>query len=390
MKLSCTLKLPRLYYSGLIAAAGIWSQWVAADGPATAPTDPFIVVDGPPAESARIGSGELIRFELVDGLLTPRTTIQPTAGRRLYVEGVDDPIQVTVVSRGESQGLYTPHAMNLRQQRSMGTYTLSISLYSVGAHFNMACDVVSGEREQTIQFVQAPNVFDEAGRVRLHLQDLETGARRSYPARDFSAFIRQYPDLTARYLRPIIEGFSPQPHLFTVNESVGWRVFPEAFAVSESDRRQVHQWVKQLDSDDARRRQEASDALQQMGNRAAGVLQQMPPDELTAEQAIRIESLLAQVNPDFEMDPAALRGDPSFLIDCLMSDVRPLRIAALGQLKTVAGRDVQFPIDADRQERIEVAYSLRRRLLPEANLPATRPMAQELPQHIEDQDEAPQ
>lgn len=369
-----------------IAMFSVLPTLCLAAEPATAPADsadPFVSrAAGTPAPAAPVRPDALVRFSVTDGLLVVQTTLPPCNDKVYALPPLQTQARVTIRHHAAPTEPYTPDALQIETIEQAGEQQSRQSLFAAANTLNLSREMENGGRAFTIQYIQSAQASMSGQAATLYLQSItdtgESGGKATpYAAADFPEFIRRYPTETSRYLRPIIEAYGPQPKLFMVDDALAASVFPEAFKVDDATRDRVISLVKQLDADSFRQRQDAGDALQKMGTPAATVLATLDRNTLTPEQAARIEAILASAQPTFKFDARKLREDKSFLLDCLMSDNRSIRVAALAALNKAIGAPVAFADTPDAESRIREVYKLREKLLPAAatTQPLPRPSA---------------
>jgi hypothetical protein len=345
-----------------------------ADEPATQPAgDPFLTTSAPSTRPLT-DPADLLHYDLSNGLLLPTTRLRAGEPQIVYLPNLTGPVNVTIMQRAPRVGRYTPDSIQIIYTQQNKDDMVRTSVLTVSGQINLARDYVTAGDESTVQFVQQANAAVPEQSVTLHVQHLgvtpEPDDREQYTAASFPAFIRQYPMETARYVRPMIEAFSPQPHLFVVPDELAWTIFPEAFPVDDAVKKRIERLVATLNADDFRQREQAAADIQAIGIAAAPVLVALKRGPLTPEQAERLDGILSRLKPPFTTRREELRTDPSFLIDCLMSENALLRKVALAQLCKVTSQKIEFPLSANTEERVKAAYALRDRLLNATTQPA--------------------
>jgi hypothetical protein len=231
-----------------------------------------------------------------------------------------------------------------------------------------------------VQLIQSGIYVMEEGeqdRIRLFIQKNnkltnQDDVRSTLAAKDFVELRRKYPNETALYLEPIFRDLGQLNVLFAVDERAAWQALATAYQAPADLKQKVQQLVKQLDSDDPKQREQASHALEQIGQPAAMLLMNQDREPLSEEQSSRIDAFLAPYKPLSDDEAKAARKSPSFLIMALAADDEKLRSAALEQLKSVVSKPVTFDVNADRQTRLEALIRLRDELAPPSTEPSTR------------------
>jgi hypothetical protein len=85
--------------------------------------------------------------------------------------------------------------------------------------------------------------------------------------------------------------------------------------------------------------------------------------KLTPEQNTRIDRALVQYAQLPTREASRLRSDPAFLLDCLYSDDRTIRQAALERLIKITRTYLPFDVNADAVTRAKSVAILRQQLL---------------------------
>lgn len=349
-----------------------------AEAAATQPAEaenPFLAPDVPVSAQASVALPDVVRFALVDDFLVVQTTLSPRPMQFQKVDGAAQMMQVQIMHRGDRTPVYSPDTMQLVYVNSVGRPAVRTSLFAAPNHLNVSRDIVDGTTEKTVQFIQQslPAMADSA--VTVYVQTVSSPNAEdkiTASAESFSAFVRKHPAETAQYVRPLLETFGRQPHLFAVDDSLGFSVFPEAYKGDAQERARIMDLVKQLGADDFQTRQSAGAKLSEMGVGAASILASLDRSKLSPEQVTRIDALVSRMRPSFDVKPSSLRHDPGFLLDCLLSANPVLRHAAWAQLQKETTVPVTFSDPADAKARVNEVYALRERLLGD---PTTRPAA---------------
>ena len=343
--------------------------------PTTVPAEeePFAALEGIPSTRPAIPITDLINFQCADGYLVVQTKQPPSPQAQLQqVQGMIAPVQFAIRKRDPVQTeLYTPDTITVICPHRDGPQIMRTSIYTVLDHLNLSRDIVFGPVEQSIQFTQStlPGSAGAAARLQVQTMAGENQASQVFVAENFATFIRKYPDQTTTYLRPMLETFGNQPQLFAVDDLLACSVLPEAFQVDATVKAQIMQLVMQLKADDFQQRQKAQSALQVMGTKAAPVLASLDRTNIDPEQATRIDLILSQSKPPFIVDSHQLQNNKSFLLDCLLSQNKNVRTAALTRLSALTGRKIEL-----QGNDTSAVYELRRVLLsPPSTNPTTNP-----------------
>jgi len=189
----------------------------------------------------------------------------------------------------------------------------------------------------------------------------------NFEASDFSGFVRQYPQETERYVRPLLRQLA-QESVFAPEPMVAWQVFSDLWQPDPALARRIADLLPRLNSDDYRVRLATQVQLQRLGREGAAVLVRLDRSKLTPEQNVRIDRALIPFEQLSNKEAARLRVDAGFLLDCLYSDNMAIRQAAVDRLRTLDRPDLQFDVNADPESRARAIGSLRQQLIP-ASLP---------------------
>jgi hypothetical protein len=225
-----------------------------------------------------------------------------------------------------------------------------------------------------VSLMQRSPRFDEVGGVILRVSgsDSITGEsvnELALEAPTLKELRQDYPEEVARYVLPILRDLGQERLVLNVTDPAAWQVLGSPDDVPAERRKRIDQLVKQLDAREHKERQAAADALTQMGQDAAIVLQHLPRENLSPEQRSQIDAILVPFEPLTAEEVAQFRNDPAFLLDCLYSENRTLRRKALERLEQVIGEDLDHDVQADPASQTDALSRLRQRLLS----PTTRP-----------------
>jgi hypothetical protein len=379
----------RFVIIGLVAALPALSRAEAPQGnapatvPTSSPTDPFATSETrQPTKLPEVEADNLVHYSLLNDFVLIQTAVRVGDPQLVTVAPLSSPVHITITQRGNTPParLYTPEAVVLMHAEQTPSGEIRTTLQTVAGFMSLSRDISTSDGDFTIQYIQRAAPAEDGNQVGLYLQNMTSpDQKQRCDAANFVALLRRYPSECTRYVRPMLEHYSPQPQLFMVDDSLGASVFPEMYDVSPQAKEKIAALVKQLDADDFQQRRQAEDELKKLGPTAAAFLSRLERSTLQPEQAARVESILASIQPPFDIKPQVLRSDPSFLLDCLMSPSASLRKAALAELRKIKGTQVTFSDPADEQARIREVYRLRSQLLPEASAtqPANQPPLQQ-------------
>jgi hypothetical protein len=315
---------------------------------------------------------QVIRFELEEGFLILKTGLPDTTGQsRIEIEGLPGVTTVHVQRRPEEFGPDVPFVFHLIHQdfSSPDLIQVQSSVFYSPAALNAARDVESPSEIVSTQLIQSlslpPGLPGTEDPIRLYVRRHDDSGENTVDlradARSFEQLHRQHPRVVAQYLQPLLRDLG-QGHLFAVDSRVAWQVFPELFQPDDELQRQVEQIVLRLDDEDFQQREQASEALEQLGQTGALMLMTIDRRGLSAEQNARIEAFLEEYRPLEPEEARQYREDSSFLLDLLMSDERIFREVALRQLRDIHDIELEFDLDAGGEERAAQVQRLREQL----------------------------
>jgi hypothetical protein len=168
----------------------------------------------------------------------------------------------------------------------------------------------------------------------------------------------EHPDEVHRYLAPLLRRFT-DVDLLSPGAADVYRVFSE-LPIDGDVARQVLELLPALDSFSFPERAAASDRLAALGRPGVQAVLKLDRSLLSFEQNDRIDAFLATERRRLPDDPASLRRNPAFLIDCLEDADPAVRAAAKASLERVLGHRIDFdPDDADAEARANSADELR-------------------------------
>lgn len=357
------------------SATTLPSGAAGGSGGAADAEDPFRTREaGAPTE--RVKSDELLRLTVVNDMLVTETTLRPGGPQLVAAEGLSAPVSVTIRHRSKApERWYVPDSIDMDMLQRDGDRIVTTSLKTTPGRVNFARSIETSGGEYMIQFLQNPATTQEPAKTSLFVQALhEPEAKATLVSESFSAFARSHPAELTQNVRPMLEAFGPQPHLFAVSDELGAAVFPEVYRADAATQQRIAVLVKQLGDESFAKRKQAGEELEKLGTQAGTELALLDRAKLDPEQGARVDAILTKTRPPFTVEANKLRSDVGFLLDCLMSQTPQLRKVALERLQKVTGQTVAFDDGASEEQRVQQVYKLRGQLLPAS--PATMPAKQ--------------
>jgi len=174
------------------------------------------------------------------------------------------------------------------------------------------------------------------------------------------ALRREHPAEFEEYLRPMFREFHQEAAVFAVEDRIAWQVLADAARPPADLPGKVMAVVERLDANDFAQRDQAQKDLESMGEPAALYLRTVDRGKFTPEQSARIATFLREHFPLTDEQTKTMGSDVKFLLDCLASDDRALRAAALDRLDRVLGKTIEYKLDQPPAERTQAIERLRR------------------------------
>ena len=161
------------------------------------------------------------------------------------------------------------------------------------------------------------------------------------------------------YLVPLLNAIAPRQNVLRPRAGDVYRAFDEIPADAATTR-QVAALLPELEAESPAARDAASAKIEGLGPAGVLALLRMDRAEWTPEQTARLATIVQRQST--LSDPAAWRRDIYFLTDCLDDSDPAVRQAALRAVNAVAGREVNFDVDAASQARLAAAQEILRTL----------------------------
>ena len=178
-----------------------------------------------------------------------------------------------------------------------------------------------------------------------------------------------HPEEVRQYLQPMLSRLGDVALLRPGAADV-YTVFSELPPPSEITAK-VRQQLPHLDGEAFSERDAASTALARLGPAGVQAALRLNRDDLSFEQIDRIDALIDRERHRLIADPAALRHDVCFLLDCLEDADPAVRVAAKSELEKAAGHRLVFDVSAEPKQRATGVEEIRALLKQESETKAT-------------------
>ncbi len=289
-----------------------------------------------------------VKLAMKNQMLVMSTDLQPT----------DDQVRLKIADfAGKTVVVYKPDGVLLTIRHEFSVPPSTTVIYSMSAilnNVNLSVDSEDTKELRSIQFIQNvnrdnPDTSEPAVKLYVSVSDMESNKKSvdlKLSADTVVQLRRKYPRETAVYFQPMLAALRQEEVVFSVEHRVAWQVLQSHFKTDELTADKLKRLVKDFDAEDYATRESASEALDQLGEPAALIASKMTRSGLTSEQNSRLETFLAPYKPLNETEAKKCATDEWFLLDCLYTDNRAIRDAALKQLAAVFKRPIDLKSDA--------------------------------------------
>ncbi len=235
-------------------------------------------------------------------------------------------------------------------------------------------DTLSIHRTQSDQGYSL--TFEQRPDRPLALELEQGGATRRWQAQGLWRLYLQEPEIVRDHLMPLLEQLHPSWQLAATAAQIEETLARTQFAHTPKhpNRQRWAQWVVELGSPKFSERETAERELRGAGQAVVPYLQSLDHEQLDAEQAARIRSVIDSLSVDYEdrVDrvTAWLAGDEMVWLALLNRDDPDRRRVAAEQLARILGAPVDFDPDGSEESRQQQIDRLRSQLvapLPSAN-----------------------
>ena len=309
---------------------------------------------------------DLFKFFLADGLLqTELITPDFTPGQtRISIEGSTATWLVQVQTVG------FPAMPYINLSRYDFDQTEEGQIWSVSMHRSDAYMSINA------QGLGASVTFHQSnGVVMLIVMQFLNGRNRPVLRLDAPSLLQlqaDHPEEVRQYLLPMLTRLGGADVLHPGAADV-YTVFNELPPSSEVILN-VKKQLPRLDSEAFPERDAASAALLNLGRAGVQAALRLDRHVLSFEQVDRIDAIVERERHRLIDDPATMRRDVYFLLDCLEDTDPAVRVAAQGELEKVAGHRVIFEVSAEPNLRAAAVEELRALLKQESeSKAATQP-----------------
>ena len=306
---------------------------------------------------------ELLQFSVADGLL--QTEVIPSdlpAGQsRFSIDGSTATWVAQIQNAGPTAGTYVNLSRYDFDQTEEGQIW-SVTLHRSDSYLSI-----------NMQGLGAGVTFHQSnGVVMLIVMNYVNGRNRPVLRLDAPSLLQlqaDHPEEVRQYMLPMLNRWGGGDVL-RVGAADVYTVFaelPPSSVVMEKLKRQL----PRLDSDAFPERDAASTELMNLGRQGIQAALRLDREGLSFEQCNRIDALIDRERHRLVEDPAVLRRDVAFLLDCL-EDIDPaVRVAAKAALEKAAGHGLAYDVSADASERAVAVEKLRALLKKENDAKAT-------------------
>ena len=308
--------------------------------------------------------GEVVRLTIRDKDLALATSLPTTEQAHLVVPGLAGVSRVTVTRAGDGSDAPVAHfALHNIDYTPPDKVSVNTSVVqAVPGRLDLTQDYnLLADEVYSIHLIQnTVEIVEGEPRVTLHVQvTAPPGVRLQLSADNVVELRRNYPAEVAKYLDPIFRTLSQDGLLAKVDPKLAWQVFADDYKPGAELTAKVQELIKKLDAEKFQDREQASKALEALGQPAALFVRRMDRTGLSEEQVGRIDAFLAHFKPTNDVDAKRLRTDRDFLLDCLFADDEQIRRLAHAELQKVVGRPIAFDISAPPGQRLESLQRLR-------------------------------
>jgi hypothetical protein len=326
---------------------------------------------------------KIFQFRMEEGDLRVNTQMAPTTGPvRVQINGMkgDASLNLRAARAGRGGGGEPSLFIQFRHDDVQhGDDALVTTQVLTGPHYVQIARGVESSGQSLnislIQNLQMRQLMGMQGRdaVRLYVQGIDSQSGQStvdlkLSAQNMADMMRQHPREMAQYVQPILRDLHQEAAIFAVEPAVAWQVFAPQLKGDPKVAAQVNSLVPALAAPQASQRSAAARSLHQLGAPAALQMMRLDRKKLSPEQNTRLDALLDAYRTLTPAEAAELRDSPDFLFNCLSSDQRDIRAAALDHLKKKFPT-LQFNLDAGEQARQSAVAQLRQKFL----TPTTEP-----------------
>jgi hypothetical protein len=374
-------RLPRcwsaLFWCALLSVAA-QGQDLVVNAPATRPDDEVLLqwkASRNANEAMLKGFASLGRHRLEDlmrlrvegrflSLSTPLATIPNEQPRRVSIDNLPGFTFINV-HRDPSTGSLDRYSLSAADfPREKITTTISVSYQ--GGSLTITRSTRSADAMHQVIFMQQRGLQSSGGdAVELFIvssSDYQP-QQLTFTSPDFLSFLRDHPEQTDVYVRPMLRQLQAEP-LLCPDPSVAWQVFSDLRKPDPVMARRIDELLPALNDPDYHVRNQTLIRLKQFGRDAVDVIENMDRSRLTPEQNVRLDRFLLQYEQLSSKEVGRLRADPTFLLDCLYSDDVSVRQAAVDRLRTTFRPDLEFDVNASTEARAGAVATLRQQLTP--------------------------
>ncbi|HEX4793050.1 MAG TPA: hypothetical protein VH370_04620 [Humisphaera sp.] len=256
------------------------------------------------------------------------------------------PSQYESEHRGEFAGFLFPALVECRGSRDTLIFAVTLSdwsdpstlsrveLASTPGAFEIDKHVETADTEVAITFRQSTLsasliVYQSGGGAR--------GPILQITADSFNALRRHHLAAIETYLRPMLRDLHQEGALAPETPEA-WQILADDLPIDPKYKQDIEKRLPALDDDKFKVRLQAADDLYKLGKDAALYIMHMDRGNLSFEQRMWLDEVIAHYRTMPQAQVRRLHDDPHFLADCLDCDDLQIRQLALARLRRLTGK----------------------------------------------------
>jgi hypothetical protein len=188
-----------------------------------------------------------------------------------------------------------------------------------------------------------------------------TPGNRQIFAADFATVRRERRADFDRYVAPMLRELG-QYSLLAPDAGVAWQVLGDLQPPDPLAAAKVREQLPGLNDPSFHARLLHRKELESLGPAAALAIRRLDRTKLSAEQSAQLDQLLRPYRQVSDENARKMLTDPSFLLSCLYSTDDAIRKLAIGQLKSVTRKEMDFDPVAEIAQRESAIAAIREKL----------------------------